>query len=78
MVVLVDARADVLQHIAEKLRTAVERHHFRLPDGQSLSVTISIGGAAFDGHPDPDMLVTRADKALYAAKAAGRNNWKLG
>lgn len=78
LVVLVDARADVLEHIAEKLRNAVEQHHFRLPDGQSLSVTISIGGAAFDGHPDPDMLVTRADKALYAAKAAGRNGWKLG
>nr|MBF0685413.1 GGDEF domain-containing protein [Pseudomonas sp.] len=78
LVVLVDARADVLQHLAEKLRSAVEQHHFRLPDGQSLSVTISIGAAAFDGHPDPDMLVSRADKALYAAKAAGRNGWKLG
>ena len=78
LVVLVDARADLLEHIAEKLRKAVEQHRFRLPDGQLLSVTISIGGAAFDGHPDPEMLVTRADKALYAAKAAGRNGWKLG
>lgn len=78
LVVLVDARADVLEQIAEKLRSAVEQHHFRLPDGQSLPVTISIGGAAFDGHPDPDILVARADKALYAAKAAGRNSWKLG
>lgn len=78
LVVLVDAHAEVLESIAEKLRKAVEKHHFRLPDGQSLAVTISIGGAAFDGHPDPDMLVSRADKALYTAKAAGRNSWKLG
>lgn len=43
-------------------------------------VTISIGAAVFDGasktHPQPSRtLLQAADRALYAAKAAGRNRW---
>lgn len=39
----------------------------------SVKVTLSIGVAAFDGHPDYLRLVERADKALYSAKHDGRN-----
>ncbi len=78
LVVLVDAGVQVLEQLAEKLRAAVQQHRFRLPNGDTHAVTISVGAAAFDGHPDPERLVDRADKALYAAKRAGRNNCQLG
>jgi diguanylate cyclase len=45
---------------------------------RNLRVTTSIGVAIFDGHPDYTHLVERADKALYAAKKAGRNRTILG
>lgn len=59
---------------AERLRTHIEQHAFRLPDGQSLRLSVSIGVAVqaqADTHWDD--LLRRADKALYQAKAAGRN-----
>ena len=36
-------------------------------------VTVSIGIAAYHDHGSPEALVAAADRALYAAKAAGRN-----
>ena len=50
------------------------RRPFELGDGQSETLTISIGVAAFprDGR-DAKALVKAADDALYAAKEAGRN-----
>jgi two-component system cell cycle response regulator len=37
-------------------------------------VTVSIGFAVWQGGPDtPDALIKRADRALFAAKRAGRN-----
>jgi two-component system cell cycle response regulator len=54
----------VCESIAEKA--------FVLADGSTLAITVSGGGAVADGH-GPQELVGRADLALYAAKAAGRN-----
>ncbi|RIX53408.1 GGDEF domain-containing protein [Paenibacillus nanensis] len=58
--------------IAEKFRIAVEQHHFRLNDGQSIRLTVSIGVATY---PDTnrDDLIDQADGALYQAKTDGRN-----
>ena len=39
----------------------------------SLTVTLSGGMAALEPGEEPERLVSRADRALYAAKAAGRN-----
>jgi diguanylate cyclase (GGDEF)-like protein len=61
--------------LAERLRAAVERLDIAHPDGPGATVTISAGVAASSGAPweSPHEVLRRADAALYAAKAAGRN-----
>jgi diguanylate cyclase (GGDEF)-like protein len=52
----------------------VADHPFRTADGKEIDVTVSIGIAWRLGDKDtPDELLTRSDKALYAAKRGGRN-----
>lgn len=50
----------------------------QLPDGSVLTSTVSIGVAEHRGHPDYAYLVDIADKALYRAKAPGRNRIEIG
>jgi diguanylate cyclase (GGDEF)-like protein len=47
----------------------VERLRAAMPDGQ----TVSAGIAQWDGEETPELLVGRADRALYAAKKGGRD-----
>ncbi|MFG0332064.1 MAG: diguanylate cyclase, partial [Maioricimonas sp. JB049] len=67
--------------LGERLREAVARTKVQF-DGQTVSVTISIGGAL--GYPADrpqrfeDNLFASADAALYAAKNAGRNRVIIG
>ncbi|WZB61498.1 diguanylate cyclase [Achromobacter xylosoxidans] len=44
-----------------------------MSEAANLKITASIGVASFDGHPDYAYLIERADKALYRAKQAGRD-----
>ena len=60
-ILLPDCRLDNALEIAERLRTAQ-------PEG-----TCSLGIAQWDGREDVTALVARADRALYAAKEAGRD-----
>lgn len=56
---------------AENLRAAIER--IQVPSVQR-TISASLGVAAMPAHAeDADVLVRSADRALYAAKAAGRN-----
>ena len=61
------------QIAAERLRAAVEAHDFRAVDGEQIRVTVSIGAAGFPPHATRADLMEQADRALYAAKRAGRN-----
>jgi len=58
--------------LAEKIRSAVEHGTFRHAD-TVIHVTISLGIAAYIDGETPEQLIARADKALYEAKARGRN-----
>ena len=73
MLLLIEIRCDQALPIAERLRQLVEIHPIRAYD-ELLAQTISIGLAGFPGHAKTlEELIERADRALYAAKEAGRN-----
>jgi len=62
--------------VAEHLRTVVEAMTVTCDDNLTLTITASMGVAAYDGTRFfrlPRQLVEAADKAVYAAKSAGRN-----
>jgi diguanylate cyclase (GGDEF)-like protein len=62
--------------VAERLRGMIERPGER--GGEKLpSVTVSVGIAAHARDQDSGDLLAEADRALYAAKSAGRNRVKL-
>ncbi|MGP1677743.1 MAG: diguanylate cyclase [Burkholderiales bacterium] len=49
-----------------------------LPGGQSLDISTSIGVAVYPDHgADESQLLSNADRALYMAKAQGRNRVQL-
>ena len=73
VVMLVEVSAEVALRIAENLRKQFEAKEFLLGQGRSLRATISIGLAMYDGHPDYQYLIRRADEAMYEAKSSGRN-----
>jgi len=76
--ILPETAADEAFVLAERLRAALEGHVFRVVRADrsalELRVTVSIGVASMGEDADsPERLVRAADRALYGAKAAGRN-----
>ncbi len=62
--------------VAERLRRTIAELRVKV-DGESVGVTASFGVACYpDGGGGGDALFQNADRALYAAKNAGRNNVK--
>ncbi len=78
LVLFAGASAENAMLRADMLRTEISEAPVTLPGTTgALRITASIGVAAFDGHPDYQRLIDRADTALYAAKAQGRNRCVL-
>ena len=71
-VFLQDANLDTACLVAERIRTAIQAVHFA-PDGQPLRLSVSVGGAFFDGEISFTELFRIADQRLYRVKQAGRN-----
>jgi two-component system cell cycle response regulator len=71
LALLPDTDEDAGARVMEKLRSEVGAAP-AVHDGRPLSVTVSIGTATWDDEL-PQELLHRADEALYAAKAAGRD-----
>ena len=59
--------------VGERIRRAVEMGLFQW-EGKTIPVTISLGVSTLHtGENIPDLMVRRADEALYDAKRAGKN-----
>ncbi|HAC92216.1 MAG TPA: hypothetical protein DCF63_16555, partial [Planctomycetaceae bacterium] len=73
-VVLPETTVDEAIEVAEGLREIIAATEVALPAGLPIHFTVSIGVAAFsDQNTNLDMLLDKADKALYRAKKSGRN-----
>jgi len=78
-IILLSTGVDQSYDAAERLRQAIEEHPFFLEKGGSTQLTVSFGMAAILPDERKDyaeklrLAIARADDALYAAKAAGRN-----
>jgi diguanylate cyclase len=73
LIILADVHTSAIKAVAEKIRAIVEKFEFRLSDNVPLALTISVGTAIHDGHPDFKNTIKMADGALYEAKESGRN-----
>ena len=75
-ILLPDTGPEGAMAVAEKIRLAIAGLKIAHAGGPDGIVTISVGVASFipqQGRDYPGVLLETADKALYAAKAAGRN-----
>ncbi len=75
---LPNTAASSARPVAERIRRALERERFEM-DGKDFWVTVSAGvaDASSSSGLDARKLLARADQALYAAKAGGRNRVRV-
>jgi two-component system cell cycle response regulator len=74
LLVMPNTTGDTATLAAERLRQQVASSPFKLPNGNTIDVTVSIGVAtASVADVNADDLIKRADLALYQAKSEGRN-----
>lgn len=74
LIVLSGTPLDLARETAERIRTNVREERV-----EGRQVTVSIGVAEFPSHGDnADLLIARADAALYEAKRAGRDRVAIG
>jgi diguanylate cyclase (GGDEF)-like protein/PAS domain S-box-containing protein len=74
VIVMPEVDANEAMEMAERLRHTVEAAQIEISKRTQVSVTVSIGVAAFPVHgQDTKHLFKAADKAMYRAKQQGRN-----
>lgn len=78
MLILPETTPEDAVSLAEELRALVMQESLRIAGGQEIKATISVGVAGGRGSQlQLDMVVDRADAAMYAAKSLGRNRTYL-
>jgi diguanylate cyclase (GGDEF)-like protein len=78
MLILPETTPEDAVALAEELRALVMQEPLRIAGSQEIKATISIGIAGGRGSQlQLDMIVDRADAAMYAAKSQGRNRTYL-
>ena len=77
-VVMANTTAQDARIVAEKIRAAVAETPIEIRGGVSISLTVSIGGAAYPEDTETaSELLALADEALYSAKRAGRDRTRM-
>jgi len=72
-----DISDEMLRVLADRITRAIAMVRFQY-EGQSLRLTSSLGIAVFPDHADNvEDLIARADTAMYQAKEAGKNAWRI-
>jgi diguanylate cyclase (GGDEF)-like protein len=76
-----DLSGDGLLELAERVRSRVAQHVFEIGEGRVVRTTCSIGFACYPFFREQldalswEQVISVADRALYVAKASGRNAW---
>ena len=71
------ADAEDLDALGERIRAAIaDACHLRGGDGEPIALSVSVGGYFAGSDEEVERILQRADKALYDAKAAGRNCYR--
>ncbi|MGI9386266.1 MAG: PleD family two-component system response regulator [Methyloligellaceae bacterium] len=74
VVIMPDTDLATARFVAERLKTCIAEEPFLIGDLSPLTVTASVGVASVhNGVYSPNLLLERADNALYCAKREGRN-----
>lgn len=75
VILLPDTPLEGARHLAEKIRSTVERLRIRRGAERNVEaqITVSVGVASYRPGESAEAFVARADRALYASKHAGRN-----
>jgi diguanylate cyclase (GGDEF)-like protein len=73
LIIAQETGLDAATILGERMRQRIVAEAIALPGGGAIQTTASIGVASLSMHNDQDDLLVRADEALYAAKAKGRN-----
>ena len=73
ILVLKNSSLQQAQIIAERCRSRIEALQLQSDQAQAIQITASFGVAISHPNMHPQQLLSYADKALYQAKAAGRN-----
>jgi diguanylate cyclase (GGDEF)-like protein len=78
LAVLPSTHAEGVQVLAQRIRNVLDKYVI-MCRGRSLTITVSIGVATYDGEEGvgSSTLIDRADQAMYEAKAAGRNCMRI-
>jgi diguanylate cyclase (GGDEF)-like protein len=71
VILMPDTTSEMARMVGERLRAAIAETDVRYANGEPLTASIGVAVAAISD--TVDSLLARADRALYQAKAQGRN-----
>jgi two-component system cell cycle response regulator len=78
VLILPETGAEGVCQLAERICATIRDEPFGVATGVAVPLTVSIGAAVFPWHGrSAATLLRRADAALYEAKRAGRDRWRL-